>query len=197
MNSGKLPSIAQIKSWMRLIARKHGIPEQVRDTWRHSQLVWKGAKRIADNAISNGYSVNLRFLKAACLCHDIGRMAVGSKASRLQVAPIYHLFEGYRLCMAKGWPELARVCITHAGGSGLDKVTNREHGFIARDFFPRTTEEKIIAFSDACTSFSRATGPSRISFNRAYNRFKRYRGAGARMLGVQRYVIKITGGAIL
>lgn len=40
------------------------------------------------------------------LLHDIGRYA-GVTSER-------HLIDGYRCCMARGWEEVAKVCITHA-----------------------------------------------------------------------------------
>ena len=41
------------------------------------------------------------------LLHDIGR--------RVGIVDIpTHVYEGYRYCMAKGWDETARICMTHS-----------------------------------------------------------------------------------
>jgi len=69
-------------------------------------------------------------------------------------------------------------------------------GFISRNFFPRTIEEKIIAYADARTSYKKGEGPYIGSFNKAYNRFKKYRGVGKRLKENQRFIQKITKGKI-
>ncbi|MCH7492972.1 HD domain-containing protein, partial [Patescibacteria group bacterium] len=168
------------------------ISQQVNNTWRHSTIVWKFANDIAQQAIKNGYIVDRKLLKVGCYVHDMGRMVTGSKGSKIMMHPIYHLYEGYRILKKRGFPVLARICICHAGGGGLDKITNKKHGFMARDFFPRTMEEKIIAYADARASYRKGQGPYIGSYAKAYNRFRRYRGHGKRLSQAHKFVKEIT-----
>lgn len=172
---GKLPTLTQIKGWMRQLAREHGIPGQVEDTWRHSRVNWSYADAIAKKLIAGGETVDRQFLKIACYLHDIGRMVTGSRSTRALQHPIYHAYEGYRLVRRKGYGEkVARVCIVHMGGSGLSAQINRRHGFQNKDYFPRSIEEKLLAYADARNVWSDAQGSHIGSYSRAYNRFKRY-----------------------
>ena len=199
MAKSRLPTLPQIKKWMIEIARQHDIEKQVANTWKHSVVVWRYADQIARIAEKNGYRVDRRLIKVGTHCHDIGRMVSGSLGSKTLKPAIYHLYEGYKIMKQKGYPVLARICITHGGGGGLDRVTNKQHGFIARNFFPRTTEEKIIAYSDAITFYKKGVGaftPNASGFEKALERFKKYRGKGKRLREVHQFIMKITKGEI-
>ncbi len=178
----QFPSLVEIKSWMRQLAREHGIPRQVESTWRHSRVNWEYANAIARELIRQGYPVDRTFLKMACYLHDIGRMITGSRGTHELQDPIYHAYEGYRLMKRKGYSEkVARVCIVHMGGSGLDARTNARHGFKRKNYFPTSIEEKILAYADARNSWSPRQGSYIDSYAKAYNRFKRY-GVGVKRL---------------
>lgn len=192
MRSGNLPTLREIKSLMTKVAREHGIAEQAANTWRHSTVVWRFAQKIARLAERHGYSVDFKLLKVGCYVHDVGRMVTGSKGSKILQAGIYHFYEGYKIMKKWGYPQLARICVCHACGGGLSKKTNKRFGFIARDFFPKSIEEKIIAYADARTSYQKGKGPVIWSMASAYRRFKKYEGAGARLLGTHRFIQKIT-----
>lgn len=182
---------------MHVIARQNGIPTQAVNTWQHSAVVWKFAQKISSFAMKNGYKINLTFLKTACYIHDIGRMVTGSKASKKLKPAIGHFYAGYQIINTRGYPKLARICICHAGGTGLDAVTNKKNGFTAMNYFPRTIEEKIIAYADMRTSWKPRTGPYIWSFDEAYKRFKRYEIPGNnRLMKIQRYIQNITNGKI-
>ena len=191
MKKGKLPALLQIKKLMINVAAEHGIKKQVKSTWRHSTVVWQLAEKIAGLAIKNGHKVDLNFLKAGAYCHDIGRMVTGSKGSKILAPARNHFFEGYWIMKKAGYPKLARVCLCHALGGGLSKKFNKENGFIVRDFFPRTIEEKIIAYADACVCWKKNIGPYVWSFKQAYNRFKKYPGAGLRLKRNHQFIKKI------
>jgi len=199
MVKSKLPTLPQIKKWMTEIAIEHGIKKQVGNTWKHSTVVWRFADTVARIAQQNGYRVDRKLIKVGAHCHDIGRMVAGSKGSKELKPAIYHVYEGYKIMKAKGYPQLARICITHAGGGGLDKLTNKQHGFIGRNFFPRTTEEKIIAYADAITFYKKGVGdfiPYTGGFQKAFDRFKKYRGKGRRLQDIHQFIKKITKGKI-
>lgn len=189
----KLPTLKQIRQWMTRIAKQNGIVRQVGNTWRHSTVVWRFAYKIAGLAIKNGYQVDLKFLKIACYSHDIGRMmSGGAKSSKALELVIFHFYDGYHLMKKFGYSKLARVCIFHAGGSGLDKKTNQKYGFIPRDFFPRTIEEKIIAYADSRADYKESKGPFINSFKFSYNRFKKYPGVAKRLKQNYQFIKKIT-----
>lgn len=192
MKKDKPPTLALIKRLMQKLARENGIPGQFANTWRHSTVVWRFADKIGRLAKKNGYQVDLKFLKIAGYVHDIGRMMTGSKASKILKPAIFHFYEGCHLMKKLGYPRLARVCISHAAGAGLDKKTNKQFGFLAKDFFPKTIEEKIVAYADSRTDYKKGRGPFIHSFNFAYQRFKRYPGCGKRLKENHQFIQKIT-----
>lgn len=181
---------------MKGLADRNNISRQAANTWRHSEVVWRFAYRIAKFAIKNGYQINLKFLKTGCYIHDIGRMVVGSKGTRELKNPIYHFYEGYHIMKYWGYPELARICLCHACGGGLDRKTNIKFGFYKKDYFPKTIEEKIIAYSDARTDFKVGIGPIIWPISKSYKRFKIYPGAGRRLMNNHRFILKITNNKI-
>lgn len=182
MSNDKLPTLTQIKQWMCQIAQENGIPGQVSNTWSHSGVNFQYADAIACDLIQRGHAVDRKFLKVACYLHDIGRMITGSKATRELVDPVYHAFAGYRLLKRKGYGErIARVCIVHMAGSGLDAQTNKKYGFKNKDYFPRSIEEKLLAYADARNTWSRKRGSYIGSFAQADKRFRRYGSGVARL----------------
>lgn len=196
MKKDNLPTLAQIRNLMEKFAKQNSIPKQVNNTWRHSTIVWRFAHKIARLAIKNGYSIDLKLLKIACFSHDIGRMITGSKGSKILKPAIFHFYEGYHLMKKLGYLKLARYCISHAAGSGLDKNINMKFGFIAKDFFPKTIEEKILAYADCRANYKKRLGPFIDSFKFTYNRLKKYRGAGKRLKVNHKFIQRITNNKI-
>lgn len=197
MSKDKLPSLFQVKNWMRQLAAVHGIPEQLTDTWKHSTVIWHFADRIARYAMKNGYAVDRRFLKIACYIHDLGRMVTGGFASRTLRPAIFHLYEGYYFFMNKGYPKLARVCVSHVCGVGSTKALNKQYGFIAKNFFPKTIEEKIVAYVDSRTDPKKGVGPYVWPIDYPLKRFKKYTGVVPRLKAQHQFMQKITAGALL
>lgn len=182
------PTLSQIKSIMKKIARENNILEQVKNTWEHSKYVWKFAKKIAKIAIKNGYKVDLSFLKIACFIHDLGRMKTGSRGTKELMNPIYHGYIGYKLALSYHLPKtLAEVCRRHLGGTGLSAEINKKFKFGKKSTFTRTIEEKILGYADCRTCHNKIA-----SFSYAYNRFKKYPGQGKRLLKLQKFIKKIT-----
>lgn len=197
MKKDKLLTLAQIKKLMVKIAGENNIKKQVNNTWRHSTIVWRFADKIARLAQKNGYKIDRKFLKVGCYVHDIGRMVTGSKGSRRLRPDIFHFYEGYKIMQGQGYPRLARLCVSHACGAGLDKKINKRYSFIVRDFFSQIMEEKIIAYADARTDYKKGIGPYLWPFTRAYNRFKKYPGVGKRLKQNHQFIQKITRGKII
>ncbi|MBI5038102.1 MAG: HD domain-containing protein [Candidatus Kerfeldbacteria bacterium] len=197
MKSAKVPSLSEIRKWMTRLAREHHIPQQARDTWSHSLLNWKFADRIAKILTKRGIPVDRHFLKVACMVHDIGRMVTGSKASVELMDATYHAFIGYRLVKRKGYGEkLARVCIVHMGGTGLDARVCKQYKFIGRDFFPTSIEEKILAYADARNTYSAKQGRHIGSFRRAYHRFAQYGKSVERLAAIHEELQLLTNHSI-
>ncbi len=197
MAKNELPTLVQIKKLMNKIASRNGIRKQVKNTWCHSIIVWRFADKIFRLSQKNGYKVDRKFLKVGCYVHDIGRMVTGSKGSKKLQPDIFHFYEGYKIMKVQGYPRLARLCVSHACGAGLDKNTNKQYSFIAKDFFPRTIEEKIIAYADARIDYKKGIGPCLWPFAKAFNKFKKYPGVGKRLKQNHQFVQKITKGKIV
>ena len=84
---------------------------------KHSENVGLAARNIAEKV--PGMDPNRAQILG--ILHDIGR--------RVGVVSIpRHIVEGYRYCMARGWEEAARVCMTHSY-SNFESCTN-EYGYI-------------------------------------------------------------------
>ena len=70
---------------------------------KHSENVGLAARNIAEKV--PGMDPNRAQILG--ILHDIGRRVGGVSIPR-------HIVEGYRYCMARGWEEAARVCMTHS-----------------------------------------------------------------------------------
>jgi len=182
------------------IATKNNIPEQVENTWRHSECVWKFAEKIADAAMKNGYVVDKDFLKIACFSHDFGRMYTGSKGSKELLPAVQHGVLGAKFFRSHGYEELARVCERHIGGIGLSKEENKKFGLGNEDCFVETIEEIILGYADARTSSTKKNGkyvPIIGSFQSAFRRFTGInKKNGKKLIELQVFIKEITGSAI-
>lgn len=186
------PALPKIRFLMTKTARQNGIPKQAENTWCHSRCVWNFAKKIAQIAIKNNYKVDLKFLKAACFIHDLGRMETGSKKSRELLDPVYHGYLGYKLALKYGLPKkLAEACRRHLGGVGLPALENKKYKIGNCSTFAKTIEEKILGYAD-CRTFHHKIAP----FSKAYQRFSKFPGQGPRLLALQKFIKKITKGKI-
>lgn len=118
--------------------KKEGCNESI---IKHSLTVSKNAKKIAEKIKANGYYIDVEFVEIASLLHDIGRCKTHG---------ITHGIEGGKI-LKKISPkishEFARVCETHIG-AGLNKKEAASLGLPARDYLPKTLEEKVIAHAD-------------------------------------------------
>jgi len=100
---------------------------------------------VADAAVKVGArlgprrAVDLDFLRSAALLHDIGRYVTHD--------PVRHGVEGYALLTKLGHEEEAHVCASHIL-FGLDAAEAERFGLPARDFLPRSTEERLVPLVD-------------------------------------------------
>ena len=114
---------------------------------KHGQgAVWtKHCLAVADSASRLGLildgrqSIDHDFLWAAALLHDIGRCITHD--------PIGHGVEGYKLLMSLGHEREAYACASHIL-FGLEASEAVQFGLPARDFIPRTIEERLVTLVD-------------------------------------------------
>lgn len=197
MSYGKLPELKTVKSWMRQLASINGIPEQVKDTWDHSTVIWHFADRIARLAISNGYKVDRKFLKVACYIHDIGKMVTGGWASKHLRPEIFHIYEGFYFLHNKGYQNLARVCLSHLCGVGSSKKLNKKFGFENKAYYAESIEEKIVAYVDARTDPKKGVGPYVWPIERPLRQFRKFPGVVPRLKTQHSFILKITNNQIV
>lgn len=90
------------------------------------------------------------------LLHDIGRHAGVSSEK--------HLLDGYRYCVARGWPKAAQICITHAfmiqdihTSIGTFDVSEEEYRFMA-DFVANAVYDDYDRLVQLCDALALPTG---------------------------------------
>lgn len=117
----------------------------------HSRYVAEAARHIAEATGLNGEKAYL-----CGLLHDIGR--------RTGVSAMRHVIDGYDYAMARGWDEVARVCLSHSfpvqdieKDIGRKDITPEQYAFI--DQYLKTVEyddyDRLIIL---CDSLAEATG---------------------------------------
>jgi uncharacterized protein len=114
---------------------------------RHCMAVSKLATSFAE-LLSERYDVDVEFVQAAALLHDIGRCR--------DHHPIRHGVEGYGLMVELGYEREAHVCASHTL-FGLKSDEAVSFGLPEQDFMPRDIEESIIPFADSLLEFDRPT----------------------------------------
>jgi len=100
------------------------------------------------NLFSETIDVDLEFLKAAALLHDIGRYKTHD--------PILHGIEGYRLLKRLGYPREAHFAASHIL-FGLTSKEAHQYGFPRDPLAPKDFEEKLITITDFLIEFDKAT----------------------------------------
>lgn len=124
------------------LLRKHSKDNKsFRNVLAHSKAVQKAALRIAKRI--NG--ADRKFIRAASLLHDIGRLSCkpGTKKS------IRHGIIGAAILRKEGFPRFARVAERHIGvGITRSDIMKQRLDLPLKDYVPRTVEEKIIAYAD-------------------------------------------------
>lgn len=114
---------------------------------KHSRAVAEYAVEIAQKLIDRGYDVDLQKVKSGALLHDIGRCRSHG---------IDHGLCGAKILKKKGFSDLEGFCLHHIG-AGISKKEAEELDLPARNYFPSSLEEKIVAYAD-----NRIRGDERI-----------------------------------
>jgi uncharacterized protein len=103
----------------------------------HQQAVMRKALDLAHNI--KRIPINRELICAGALLHDIGR---------LKSHELIHTAYGGDILRELGYPEeLARIAETHSLG-GMTSEEAQQLGLPARDYIPRSLEEKIVCLAD-------------------------------------------------
>lgn len=117
----------------------------------HSRLVTRKALKVGRYLLSQGDSMDLKFLAEAAMLHDIGMILTDTpelgcygKGSYLQ-----HGIRGKEILEEEGLPRHARVCERHIGvGLTAEEISSQQLPLPVRDMQPETLEEQIICYAD-------------------------------------------------
>jgi uncharacterized protein (TIGR00295 family) len=125
------------KAWDRLVAAK---PAE----WvtKHCRCVEGLAVAMCDCAEDAGLEVDRTVVQQGALLHDIGRSLTQD---------VRHATAGADLLRqdgARAWDERVILAVERHTGAGIDQAEARALGLPARDYTPRTIEEKIVAHAD-------------------------------------------------
>jgi len=117
----------------------------------HCLTVERTALSIAKQILANGHRINIKLVSLGALLHDIGRSRTHS---------IKHGIEGGKILRSMGLKDLARFAERHIG-AGIPAEEAKKLGLPARDFIPKTLEEKVVTYADKLAMGSRRTSYSR------------------------------------
>ena len=112
---------------------------------RHCLSVADSASRLG-LVLERRYAIDRDYLWSAALLHDIGRCVTHD--------PIMHGVAGYNLLMKLGHAREAFVCASHIL-FGLEASEAVQLGLPARDFIPRTIEQRLVPLVDLMTEGDR------------------------------------------
>lgn len=105
---------------------------------RHCITVGEIGFRLADE-LKKFIEINPDEVRVLGILHDIGRGIIQD--------PYGHSYEGHRLMMSLGHPDIARICTCHSNGT-YKQEDLEEYGLQPKDFFVTTMEEKLIFMAD-------------------------------------------------
>ncbi len=144
------------------LLKKHSSSEKsFANVLRHSQAVKSLALKIAGR--QTGKKIDKQLLRTAALLHDIGRFKCPPWKNSA-----FHGLEGARILRKEKLPRHARVAETHLG-SGITKREAKKLGLPAKNYLPRTIEEKIICHADSLIAGSKVS-----QIRAVISRYKRY-----------------------
>jgi uncharacterized protein len=120
----------------------------------HCKTVSKFAVKIAKAFSKKGYDVNVHLVEVSGLLHDIGRSKTHG---------VNHALVGAQIARSFNLPDsIVHIIERHAGG-GISKEEAKLLGWPAKDYLPRTLEEKIVCYAD-----KRVEGLRTVSIERAF-----------------------------
>jgi len=114
------------------LLKKSGCSDKV---IRHCQVVRDVAVKMANKA-----NADVKLVEASALLHDIGRSKTHG---------ICHGIEGAKIAKKLGLSDKIVLIIERHIGAGLPAAEAKKLGLPARDFIPKTLEEKIVCHADS------------------------------------------------
>lgn len=105
----------------------------------HCETVSKFAVRLARAYQRKGYDVDLQLVEVSGLLHDIGRSKTHT---------VNHGLVGGEIARSSSLPDSVIHAIERHVGGGVPKEEAKRLGWPARDYLPRTLEEKIVCYAD-------------------------------------------------
>lgn len=131
-------------AWQRLVAAKP--PAWVLS---HCRCVEALAVAMCDHAERQGLRVDRAVVQQGALLHDVGRSVTQD---------VRHASIGAGLLRQDRWPEAVVLAVERHTGAGIDAPEAAALGLPAKDYTPRTLEEKIVAHADNLYSGDRRLG---------------------------------------
>ena len=123
------------KAWDRLVAAKP--PAWVLG---HCRCVEALADAMCDCAEDAGLAIDRDVVRQAALLHDIGRSLTQD---------VRHASVGAEVLRKDGgWPEPVILAVERHTGAGIEAQEAKALGLPARDYTPRSLEEKVVAHAD-------------------------------------------------
>lgn len=105
----------------------------------HCKRVSAFAVRIAKACQRKQPNVDVKLVEISALLHDIGRSRTHS---------VDHAREGGKIARAFNLPDSVAFIIERHAGGGIPKEEAKKLGWPARDYLPKTLEEKIVCYAD-------------------------------------------------
>jgi len=105
----------------------------------HCKIVAAVALQIARVCKKKGLNIDVRLVEIGALLHDIGR----SKTHNVD-----HAVVGIEIAESLGLPNAVVSIIGRHVGGGITVDEAERLGWPAKDYLPRTLEEKIVAYAD-------------------------------------------------
>jgi uncharacterized protein len=159
------------KKALGLLRKYSTSPKDFRGVLVHSRGVQKYALEVARKVNRNPAvkrKADVGFIKIACILHDIGRFAVppGKNSGA-------HGYFGGQILKKEGLDNrFVRVCETHIGyWVTKEDVLRRKMPIPAKNYKPRSVEEKIISYVDKLVLYSR-----RIKIDTVVRRYEKEMG---------------------
>lgn len=125
----------------------------------HCKSVSTLAVKLARVCKSRGYTVDVNLVEVGGLIHDIGRS---------KTHDVSHAVVGVEIAKSMDLPESVVSIIERHIGGGISADEAKELGLPAKDYFPVTLEEKLVAYSDKLIE-----GSSVVPIERTIEQFSR------------------------
>jgi len=105
----------------------------------HCKRVSAFAVKIAEACRKKQPNVDVALVEVSALLHDVGRSKTHS---------VDHALEGGKIARGFNLPDSIVLIIERHAGGGIPKDEAKKLGWPARDYLPKTLEEKIICYAD-------------------------------------------------